>query len=210
MTPPAGSGPAPAPVGGPEEAAEALRRGQVVAVPTDTVYGLVVAADRPGAGAALAAAKGRSADVPVQVLVAGTDQVAELAGPAGLGTAGERLAARFWPGGLTLVVPRRRGLALDLGGDGATVGVRCPAHPLVVGLCRAVGPLAATSANQHGQPPLVSAAAVAEVFAGSVALVVDGGIGESVASTVVDVSGSVPALLREGAVPWTEILAALR
>lgn len=203
------SGPGPAPVGGPDEAAEALRRGEVVAVPTDTVYGLVVVVARPGAGAALAAAKGRSADVPVQVLVAGSDQVADLAGPAALGPAGERLAARFWPGGLTLVVPRRPGLGYDLGGDGSTVGVRCPAHPLVVGLCRAVGPLAATSANQHGQPPLTSAAAVAEVFAGSVALVVDGGIGNSVASTVVDLSGSLPALLREGAVPWAEILGAL-
>lgn len=194
-------------VAGPAEAAAALRRGELVAVPTDTVYGLVVPAGRPGAAAALAAAKGRAADVPVQVLVAGTDQVAELVGADGLGDTGRRLAERFWPGGLTLVVGRRPGLALDLGGDGTTVGVRAPDHPVVVALCREVGPLAATSANQHGEPPLTSAAAVAEAFAGRVAVVVEGGLGSSLASTVVDVTGAVPVLLRAGAVAWDDIVA---
>lgn len=197
------------PIEGVDRAAAALRQGAVVAIPTDTVYGLVVSAQRPGAAGALGAAKGRGHVVPVQVLVAGADQVAALAGAAGLGPVGERLAARFWPGGLTLVVQRRPGLALDLGGDGATIGVRCPAHPVAVELCRTVGPLAATSANHHGEAPLTDAAAVAETFAGLVAVVVDGGVGGSVASTVVDLTGDRPVLLRPGSVGWEDIEAEL-
>lgn len=202
-----GGGPSGTVVADVEAAVAALRRGELVAAPTDTVYGLMVAADRPGAAAALAAAKGRDAQVPVQVLVAGPDQVDALAGPDGLGPAGRRLADRYWPGGLTLVVRRRPGLSLDLGGDDTTVGVRAPDHPVAVALCRAVGPLAATSANRHGDPPLADAAAVVEAFAGRVAVVVDGGPGGAVASTVVDVTGPHPVLLREGAVPWADVVA---
>lgn len=192
-------------VAGVDEAVAALQRGELVAAPTDTVYGLMVAADRPGAAAALARAKGRDAHVPVQVLVAGSDQVTVLAGADGLGPVAGRLAERYWPGALTLVVRRRPDLGLDLGGDGTTVGVRAPDHPVVVALCRAVGPLAATSANQHGEAPLTTAAAVAAAFDGRVAVVVDGGPGGAVASTVVDVTGVEPVLLRQGAVPWEEL-----
>lgn len=190
-------------------AAAALRAGGLVAIPTDTVYGLVVAATRPSAGAVLAGAKGRGADVPVQVLVADVEQARSLCGPKGLGPVGDRLAARYWPGGLTLIVARDPAQQLDLGGDGTTVGLRCPDHPVPVALCRQVGPLAATSANHHGAPPLTTAEAVVAAFDGVVDVVVDGGLGGQTASTVVSLAGDRPVLLRDGAVPWAELLAEL-
>jgi L-threonylcarbamoyladenylate synthase len=196
-------------VGSVEQAAAALEAGRLVAVPTDTVYGLLVDARRPRAAAALAGAKGRDEAVPVQVLVADVDQALELCGADGLGVAGARLARRFWPGGLTVVVPRRPEVALDLGADGRTVGLRCPDHPVPRTLCRRVGPVAATSANVHGEPPLTTAAAVAAVFDGVVDVVVDGGLGGQTASTVVSLADGEPVLLREGAVPWDQVLATI-
>ena len=123
-------------------------------MPTDTVYGLAVDPTQPEAVARLFALKGRPDDVPLPVLVAGPEQVALVAGH--LGPAAQHLAERFWPGPLTLVVPRRRGFTVDLGGPPAarqTVGVRRPDHPVVVALCELLGPLAVTSANLHGADP---------------------------------------------------------
>ncbi len=182
----------------------------MVGIPTDTVYGLAALAAVPGVGAALAATKGRQAEVAVQVLVADVAQADLLAGPDGLSPVARRLVDRLWPGGLTVVTDRRPGLVLDLGGDPTSIGLRCPAHRAVAGLCRRVGPLAATSANRHGQPPLVTAQEVADGFAGQVAVVLDGGLGSQGASTVVDVRGPEPLLLRDGAVPWATVVAAAR
>lgn len=193
------------PVGALQPAIAALRSGGVVAVPTDTVYGLVGLASTPGIGAKLAAIKGRQAEVAVQVLVADTVQADQLAGPDGLAPLARRLAEREWPGGLTIVTERRPGLVLDLGGDPTSIGLRWPDHQVVVELCQAVGPLAATSANLHGHPPLTSAAEVAGAFGDELATVVDGGNGGAEASTVVDVRAGVPRLLRQGAVPWSRI-----
>ena len=117
--------------------------------------------------------------------------------------------ARFWPGALTIVLPARPGLGADLGDDDATIGVRCPDHPVALALCRAVGPLATTSANVHGQPTLTTAAEVAEVFADALPVVLDGGTCTGSPSTVVDCTGFEPRLLREGRVPWSAVLAAL-
>ena len=139
-------------------AAEALADGAVVAVPTDTVYGLAVDPAQPEAVARLFALKGRPADVPLPILVAGPEQVAMVAGE--LEPAARHLADRYWPGPLTLVVPRRPGFTVDLGGPPAarqTVGVRRPDHPVVVALCELLGPLAVTSANLHGAPPATTA-----------------------------------------------------
>ncbi|MDA8267569.1 MAG: L-threonylcarbamoyladenylate synthase [Actinomycetota bacterium] len=193
-----------------EEVARALSGGAVVGIPTDTVYGLAALATVPGVGAALAAAKGRHAGVAVQVLVADVAQADLLAGPDGLSAVARRLVDRLWPGGLTVVTDRRPGLVLDLGGDPTSIGLRCPAHRVVAGLCRSVGPLAATSANRHGQPPLVTAQEVADAFAGQVEMVLDGGLGSQGASTVVDVRGPEPLLLRDGAIPWAAVVAAAR
>jgi L-threonylcarbamoyladenylate synthase len=188
-------------------AAAVLAAGGVVGLPTDTVYGLAVDPRAAGAVEAVFTLKGRPDVYPLPVLVAGTEQGAQLAdltGPARL------LADRFWPGGLTIVVPRRAGIDLDLGGDPATVGLRCPEHPVALTLCRRVGPLAATSANRHGEPPLASADEVVEAFPGL--FVLDGGDCRGVASTVVDATGAqedAVSLLRAGAVPWEDIAAVL-
>ncbi len=189
-------------------AALALRAGQVVAIPTDTVYGLAVDPRRPEATATLFALKGRPADVAVAVLVADLDQAHALAahqGGAGLSPRATALAGRFWPGALTMVVHRRAGLDWELGGDQGTIGLRCPAHDVVRRLCAAVGPLATTSANRHGQAPLSTAQEVGASFAGTGLVVVDGGRCQGVPSTVVDLTAEPMRCLRAGAVSWEEV-----
>lgn len=189
-------------------AAAALADGAVVAVPTDTVYGLAVDPSQPEAVARLFALKGRPDDVPLPVLVAGPEQVALVAGT--LGPAAAELAARFWPGPLTLVVPRRPGFTVDLGGPPAarqTVGVRRPDHPVVVALCELLGPLAVTSANLHGAAPATTADEVTAVFAGSdqPEVVLDGGRCDGTPSTVVECRGPASRCLREGALAWADL-----
>ena len=182
--------------GATDRVAEVLRTGGVVVVPTDTVYGLAAAADRADAVARLFELKGRRADVPVAVLCADADQALALAGDVGPTTA--RLAEIHWPGPLTLVLPRRRGLDWELGEPTATIGVRCPAHPLVRAVAARIGPIAVTSANRHGQPTPATARNAAAVLTGPVDLVVDGGELVGVASTVVDLVAEPPRILRQG------------
>ena len=176
--------------------AEVLRSGGVVVLPTDTVYGVAAAAHLPGAVGRLFALKGRRADVPIAVLCADEAQALALAEPVD-GDARE-LAAR-WPGPLTLVLPRRAGLDWELGEPAATIGVRCPDHDLVRSVAARIGPLATTSANRHGVPTPPEAAAAAASLTGPVDLVVDGGSLAGVASTVVDLTGPDPRVLRQGA-----------
>ncbi len=190
-----------------DQAVAELAAGRVVGIPTDTVYGLAVDPLRAGSTQRLFAAKGRPHRVALPVLVADLDQAEALAGA--LPASARRLAARWWPGALTVVVARPGGLDADLGGDGATIGLRCPAHPVPVALCRSVGPLATTSANRHGEAPAVDAWAVALALGDSVGLVLDGGRCGGIASTVVDCTGGAVACLREGAIPWPEVLATL-
>jgi L-threonylcarbamoyladenylate synthase len=118
------------------------------------------------------------------------------------------LMARFWPGGLTIILPRQSGVDIALGnGAGVpTVGVRCPDHAVPRRLCAEVGPLATTSANLHGGPTPATAEEVRGLFADAVAVVVDGGRCEGAPSTVVDATGSRPVLIREGSVPWSDVL----
>lgn len=182
-------------------AATALRAGKVVGVPTDTVYGLAVDAAVPGATEALFAAKARPRRVELPVLVAEAGDVDSLA--ADVPDPARALMRRFWPGGLTVVLARRPALALDLGDNAATVGVRCPGHPVIHALCRLLGPLATTSANRHGAPAATSASAVAALA--GVEVVLDAGRCDGRPSTVVDCTGPAPRLLREGAVSWLAI-----
>lgn len=177
---------------------DAVRRGGVVVLPTDTVYGLAVDPRLPGATGALFSLKGRPDDTPIAVLVASVDQARLLADP--VPAYASRLMATHWPGALTLVLPRRRGVGLDLGPPPTTVGVRCPDAPLVRAVADRIGPLATTSANRHREPTPASAAEVAALFGDRVALVVDGGRREGRASTVVDCTGRTPVVLREGEV----------
>ena len=190
------------------EAATALADGAVVAVPTDTVYGLAVDPAQPDAVERLFALKGRPGDVPLPILVAGDEQVRLVAGD--LESVARSLAARYWPGPLTLVVPRRPGFTVDLGGPPAarqTVGVRRPDHPVVVALCELLGPLAVTSANLHGRAPATTADEVARAFAasGQPAVILDGGTCDGDPSTVVECRGPASRCLREGALPWAEL-----
>jgi L-threonylcarbamoyladenylate synthase len=190
-------------------AAKELRAGAVVAVPTDTVYGLAADLSQPQAVAQLFTLKERPAEVALPVLVDGLDQVSAVAGP--LESRAEDLAERYWPGPLTLVVRRRRTFTTDLGGPSSarrTVGVRWPDHPVVRALCRELGPLAVTSANRHGAPPAVTAREVADRFAADddLALILDGGLCDGTPSTVVECRGPALRCLREGAIPWAELL----
>ncbi len=191
-----------------DAALAALRAGDVVAIPTDTVYGLAVDPTRPGATDALFALKDRPASLDLPVLVGSIDQAEALAGPDGLSrTRPDSLARMFWPGALTIVVPRRRGLDWALGGHGDTIGLRLPDHAVARTLCE-VGALATTSANVHGEEPCTDAASVRRAF-GSKVVVVDGGRCAGAPSTVVSLVEDVAQCLREGSVPWADISAAI-
>ena len=191
-----------------DEAVAALREGLVVAVPTDTVYGLAADPFHPGATDRIFTAKQRPRDVELPVLVAEVAQAIDLCLVDALPVSARRLMEQCWPGALTIVVSRRPGLPADLGRDDTTVGVRCPAHPVVRQLCQRVGPLAVTSANIHGGETPTTAESVAALFGDQVAVVVDGGVCVGAPSTVVDCTGREPRLLRAGAVGWDEIVAA--
>jgi len=188
-------------------AAKALVAGQIVGIPTDTVYGLAVAALHTDAADRLFTVKRRPRQVDLPVLVADVDQALGLA--TGVPDVARKLMERWWPGALTLVVPRRPDLEADLGDDEATVGVRCPDHDVPLALCRAVGPIATTSANLHGEATLTTAADVAAAFGDSIAIVIDGGTCAGSPSTVVDCTGNDLKLLRDGRIPWDDLLASL-
>ncbi len=190
-----------------EAAVDALRRGFVVGVPTDTVYGLAVDPWNPEAVEMLFRLKERPAEVALPVLVGGAHQVGLVAAP--FEEAARELAHRSWPGPLTLVVPRSATFTADLGGpDSArgTVGVRWPDDGTVAALCSRVGPMAVTSANVHGGPPATEAAAVAAAFdpSPSLALVLDGGTRHGLPSTVVECRGRSTRCLRQGALSIDE------
>ncbi|HUZ19697.1 MAG TPA: L-threonylcarbamoyladenylate synthase [Acidimicrobiales bacterium] len=191
-------------------AAAALSNGEVVGLPTDTVYGLGVLARLPEACARLFCLKERPPEVALPVLVADLGQALEVADGADRSCRGlDVLARAFWPGPLTVIVRRAPGVLRGLGGDPSTVGLRCPAHPFVQELARLVGPLAVTSANRHGDAPCVSAAQVRVVFGAAVTTVVDGGRCDGLPSTVVSLVGGEPTCVREGALALDSVLAAL-
>jgi L-threonylcarbamoyladenylate synthase len=189
-------------------AVKALREGQVVALPTDTVYGLAALPGDPNHTARLFALKGRGHDVPVAVLCADVEQALALADRGRMPAGATRMAERLWPGPLTLVLPRRTGLGYALGKPEHTIGVRCPDHDLVRALAREVGPLATTSANRHGEATPPTAAGVAEVFGAGLGLVLDGGPCVEPPSAVVDATGADWRVLRAGRVSEAELAAA--
>lgn len=192
---------------GPEAAADTvalLRSGGLVVLPTDTVYGLAARAASDGAVRRIYAAKGRAFDKPLQLLVASLELVEAVAKLSPLDRA---RAARFLPGGLTLVLEALPACPLSVRAGGATVGVRVPAHPFALEVLRRLGePVAATSANRSSEASPTTAGAAGQAMAGQVELIVDGGpcpAGRD--SSVLDLTGTVPRLLREGAVARTQL-----
>jgi L-threonylcarbamoyladenylate synthase len=188
-----------------ERAAAVLRGGGLVAFPTETVYGLGAVAADAAAVRSIFAAKGRPATDPLIVhgpSMASLDQVV-----ARWGRIADTLAARFWPGPLTLVLPRSTAVAAEVSAGRSTVAVRVPAHPVALALLEATGaPVAAPSANRFGRISPTTAAHVLEELDGRIDLVVDGGATTlGIESTVVDLTGDVPDLLRPGGVTLEDL-----
>ena len=190
-------------------AVKVLRAGGLVAMPTDTVYGVGVALDAEDGLARLFAAKDRPLDRAIVLLVADLEQAASVGV---LSPAARLLAERFWPGGLTLVLPQvpDAGLPEVLTAGAATIGVRLPDHESPRALARALGPLPVTSANLSGQPDARDASEVLARLGSRLDLVLDGGPARGgVPSTVVDCSEDLPRVLRVGAIAPDAVFALL-
>jgi L-threonylcarbamoyladenylate synthase len=183
-----------------ERAVRLLRAGQVVAFPTDTVYGVGADALNEDAVGRLYDVKDRPADKAIPVLIADIADLVRIARQ--VPPVAWQLAECFWPGGLTIVLARSSALPEVLTAHGDTVAIRCPAHPVPQALMRALGaPLAATSANRSGHPAPTSAEDVVRQLAGRVPMILDGGMcAVGIPSSVVDLSVDPPQLARAGAV----------
>lgn len=182
-----------------------IRGGGVVALPTDTLYGLAADPFCADAVAKVFAAKGRAAERALPLIAADLQQVIERIGP--LSPLALRLAGRFWPGPLTLVVAAPATLDARVTGGAGTVGIRVPGHAVARALCRACDvPLTATSANVSGAPPPDDPDDVERTLEGRVDLLIDAGrTTGGPPSTIVEVSGPRPTLVRSGAIPWPEV-----
>lgn len=189
------------------QAAQALRAGELVGIPTETVYGLAADADNEAAVAQIFAAKGRPTDHPLIVHVASSAQVARYA--AQVPDFAQRLIDAFWPGPLTLILPRRPGVAAAAAGGQDSIGLRCPSHPVAQALLRACGlGLAAPSANRFGRVSPTTAAHV-QAELGTALLVLDGGpCPVGIESTLVDCTRGAPVVLRPGQITREQLQAA--
>lgn len=189
------------------EAVRLLREGKLVAFPTDTVYGVGAVVWNTAAVARLYTAKLRSLEKAIPVLLADPGDLSLVARD--LPATALHIAERFWPGPLTLVVPKAARIPDEVTAGGPTVAVRVPDHPVARALIRAAGaPLATTSANLSGQASAVTAQEVADQLGERIAMILDGGpCPGGVSSTVVDVTGSQPVILRPGPVGLEQILA---
>jgi L-threonylcarbamoyladenylate synthase len=190
-------------------AIDLLRAGGIVALPTDTVYGIACDLAAPGGVERLFTAKSRPAERAIMLLLADGAQAARIGV---MSEAAQLLADRFWPGGLTLVVPRQSGVPLPaaLTAGVPTIGLRAPDHPSPRELAAAVGPMPTTSANISGRPQLADPASIADELGEGIDLVLDGGpAAGGPASTVVDCTGERPRLIRSGAVDPARLAEAL-
>ena len=189
-------------------AISALKGGRLVVMPTDTVYGIGADAFDGSAVAALLAAKGRGRDMPVPVLVGSWHTIQGLVYT--VPNSAKELIRAFWPGALSLVVRQAPSLAWDLGDANGTVMLRMPLHPVAIELLRAVGPMAVSSANISGRPAAVTADQARDQLGDLVDVYLDSGPAEQQsASTIVDLTGAHPRVLRQGPVTVEAIASVL-
>jgi tRNA threonylcarbamoyl adenosine modification protein (Sua5/YciO/YrdC/YwlC family) len=190
-------------------ARQAIGRGELVVIPTDTVYGVAADAFAPAAVQRLLDAKGRDRTAPPPVLIPGIPTLDALAET--VPDEVRALVAEFWPGGLTVILRARRTLDWDLGETRGTVALRMPADPIALELLAETGPLAVSSANATGEPAATTAAAAEAMLGDAVAVYLDGGESGRTASTIVDATGlespqGTLRIVRSGAIPDSEII----
>jgi len=188
-------------------AVAALDAGGLLLYPTDTLYAIGGRAVEAAAGRKVRDAKGREAKA-LPLIAADLDQVTTLV--ADLPAAALRLAERFWPGPLTVILASGAIVPDEVTAGTGTVAVRVPALALARRLCQAAGPLISTSANRAGAPPPSTCAEAVAGVGTAAALALDAGPGSRVASTIVDLTGTPPRLVRSGAVAWADVLASLQ
>jgi tRNA threonylcarbamoyl adenosine modification protein (Sua5/YciO/YrdC/YwlC family) len=185
-------------------AVEAVKSGELVVLPTDTVYGVGADAFTAHAVNALQNARGADRRVPPPVLVGSRHTLDGLV--YSLPKAARELADAFWPGALTIIVEHSPSLQWDLGDTGGVVAVRMPLHPVALEVLREVGPMAVTTANKIGQPPPATAEDAREQLEYAVRIYLEAGAAADPApSTIVDVTGDVPRVLRNGAIPYEKL-----
>ena len=192
-----------------EEAAALLRKGEVVAFPTETVYGLGADATSAAAIEKIFAAKGRPSDNPLIVHIGSVEQLPQVV--SAVSEAARKLMDAFWPGPLTIILPKQAGIAENVTAGLPSVGVRIPAHAVALALLKAANlPIAAPSANVSGRPSPTLALHVADDLSGKIAGILDGGATEiGIESTVIDCTSVPPVILRPGGVTRAEIEAVI-
>ena len=185
-------------------AVDATREGELVVLPTDTVYGLGCDAFDPAAVRELLSVKGRGREMPPPVLISARTTMDALA--VGVPDSARDLAERFWPGPLTLICRQQQSLQWDLGDTRGTVALRMPDHRVALSLLERTGPLAVSSANRTGMAAATTAEEAEEMLGESVTVYLDDGpVSGGVPSTIVDVTAPVPRLLRPGALSLEEL-----
>jgi L-threonylcarbamoyladenylate synthase len=185
-------------------AVEAVKSGELVVMPTDTVYGIGADAFTPHAITALHHARSVTRQVPPPVLVGSRHTLDGLV--YSLPKAARELADAFWPGALTIIVEHSPSLQWDLGDTGGQVAVRMPLHPVALEVLREVGPMAVTTANKVGQPAPTTAEEAREQLEYAVRIYLEAGpAADPAPSTIVDVTGDVPRVLRAGAIPLEKL-----
>jgi len=182
-----------------EAAVAAARAGELIVLPTDTVYGIGADAFIPAAVTTMLAAKGRGRNMPPPVLVGTARAAAALVDD--LGAFGQDLIDEFWPGALTLVFRASPTLLWDLGDTKGTVALRMPLHSVALDVLKQTGPLAVSSANRHGHPSAINADEAEQQLGEAVSIYLDGGpCTDNVPSTILDLTGTIPKVLRSGAI----------
>src|SRR5579862_321351 len=187
-----------------DAAVTAARAGELIVLPTDTVYGVAADAFTPTAVAALLGARSRPRNTPASVLIGTSRAAAALVDD--LGAFGQDLIDEFWPGALTLVFRSSPTLLWDLGDTKGTVALRMPLHAVALDVLKQTGPMAVSSANRHGQPAATTAYDAEQQLGETVSVYLDGGpCADSIPSTILDLTGTIPKVLRSGAIPVDRI-----